>query len=141
MESQSKIPRYVIACDISNVHSSRRYLLSSESPAAYNRKITVDIFGMALKFSEYLGPSSESHARLVQRNESEIKLLEEMRSYVEKRSKIDADYADKIAKLQSTLRYSQSASEEDSFLHKVALRLKLIKIWINMSRCAWERYS
>ena len=84
---------------------------------------------MALTFSEYLGPSSESHTRLIQRNESEIKLLEEMRSYIEKRSKIDAEYADKIAKLQSTLRYSKSTSEDDSFLHKVALSLKLIKIW------------
>jgi len=73
---------------------------------------------MALTFSEYLGPSSESHTRLIQRNESEIKLLEEMRSYIEKRSKIDAEYADKIAKLQSTLRYSKSTSEDDSFLHK-----------------------
>lgn len=73
----------------------------------------------ALNFSAYLGPSAESSSFLIQRNESEVKLLEDIRIYIDKRSKIDAEYADKISKLHNTVKGSFGGMEDDSFLQKV----------------------
>ena len=75
--------------------------------------------GKVLKFSTSLGASIESNSRLISRNESEIKLLEDMRVYIEKRSKIDAEYAEKISKLKNTAKSSHTTNDDDSFLQKV----------------------
>lgn len=71
-----------------------------------------------MQFSSNLGPSSEASARLIQRNESEIKLLEDVRIYVERRARVEAEYAEKISKLRSLIKVDVN-SNEDGFLQKV----------------------
>ena len=81
-----------------------------------------------LKFSNFLGTSSEANTLLVQRNESETKLLEEIRVYIDKRSKIDAEYADKISKLKNIVKIGVNTNEDDGFLHKVVFQIRNISL-------------
>ncbi len=52
-----------------------------------------------IQFSRDLGSSTELNKLLVKLNDDEIKLWENIRLYVDKRAKIDMEYAEKINKL------------------------------------------
>ena len=71
------------------------------------------------QFSVDLGPTVEAHNCLVQLNESEVKRFEGMRNYIEKRAKIDLEYAEKVSKLHNIVKVDVNTSEDDGFLERV----------------------
>lgn len=87
--------------------------------------------GERVTFSQYLGVSPDSNAILIKRNEEEIKLLEEMKSYIDRRSKIDAEYADKVSKLRNSIKIDVNTSDDNGFLHKVFTNF-FIKMYVDL---------
>ena len=75
--------------------------------------------GEEKQFATVLGPSAEANKQLIEKNEGEIKFLEGIRNYVEKRAKLDLDYADKVGKLHNSIKMDVSTNENDGFLEKV----------------------
>lgn len=71
------------------------------------------------QFSVHLGPTVEAHNCLVQLSESEIKRFEGMRNYIEKRAKLDLEYAEKVNKLHNVVKVDVNTSEDDGFLERV----------------------
>ena len=72
-----------------------------------------------MEFARELGPSSDGHKSLVELNEAETNLWEGIRSYVDRRAKIDMEYADKINKLHHSIKLDINSSDNVGMVEKV----------------------
>ena len=82
------------------------------------------------RFSNELGFGKQGHEALIALNESEIKLLESVKSYIEKRARIDLEYVDKITKLHASYQSNGGgAAEEGGLINKVRIYKNIITIF------------